>query len=346
MEKSEPGKNTKDSALDDDEIIELSDVADSSDEEELIELTDSVDDDEIIELTDAAEASESDDDVIDLEDAIADDVIDLEDAVADDDVVELTDTIEVSEPEEEVIELQDTLESDEPDDVIELIEPAAEPVEETSVSWEEDAPLELMDVTEDDAMDILEEEPIDLLEADEPEDEADADFDDTEKTLDLLDTLESDRFSDLAGDAGSDIGLEAEDQAAEETIEPASAEEPAVDIYDYEKEEAAEANEEDLVELNDIAEVMQSGDSEQDVESPAAVADDEIELDEQDIRDLEADLLEPDEEIDVPAGGSDSLDYELDHEFSQTLDADLGSVLTVSGRDESAEAQPGGKKLD
>ena len=335
MEKGEPGKNTKDSGLDEDEIIELSDVVGQPEEDEIIELTASVDDDGIIELTDTAEASESDDDIIDLEEA-----------VADDDVIELSDMAEEAESDDEVIELQDTLDADEPDDVIELIEPAAGSGGEPSAALDEEAPIELMDVSDDDADDVLEEEPIDLLEADELESEPDENSDETEKTLDLLDTLESDRISELTGEIGSANNMETEDQAQEEPIELASVEEPSVDIYDYEKEESPDTAEEDLIELNDIAEVIQAEDNEPDVVGTVAAKEDKIELDEQDIRDLEADLLDPDEEFDVTAEGSGSLDYELDHEFSQTLDADLGSVLTVSGKDEMAEVQQGGKKLD
>ncbi|RJP80522.1 MAG: hypothetical protein C4522_07970 [Desulfobacteraceae bacterium] len=221
MEKREPGKNTKDSAMDEDEIIELNELAESSDDEEILELTDPVDEDGVIELTDTIDIPEPDDGIVELTDT------------ADDEIIELTDPAEALS--------QDSADISDEDELIEL----------TDISGEEeihdDEPIDLMETLESEAI-LIEVEP-----------DRTVDPDETEKTLDL---------------------------------------------------------------------------------------------DDQDLLDLEADLLEPDEEIDIPAEDQADFDYELDNEFSESLGSDLGTVLTVSeksGRDEPEAAgktdQPGVVKV-
>lgn len=244
MEKREPGKNTKDSALDEDEIIELNELAESSDDEEILELTDPIDEDGVIELTDTIVIPEPDDGIIELTDA------------ADDDVIDLTETAgKLPEPDEEIIDLSDILEPvdspAEPDDeIIDLTDPAEALSQDSTDISDKDDLIDLTDISGDE----------DIHPDDEP--------------LDLTETVESEA-----------IVIE---------MEP----EPPDDQDEREK-------------------------------TP--------DLDDQDLLDLEADLLEPDEEIDIPAEDQSAFDYELENEFSKSLGSDLGSVLTVSekaGRDE------------
>jgi len=250
MEKSEPGKNTRDSAFDEDEIIELRDVVESQDAEEVIELNDPVEDDGVIELTDTVAASESDDEIIELVDS-----------VNEDEVIELTDTIEMPAPEEEIIELEDSLEPGESgDEVIELADALEDSYEDASDASNEEELIELTDISGDEAP--LDEEPIDLMDTleSEPaviEEEFGAieDNEETEKTLDLLDTLESDQISMLGGDHVPDKQYQ-EPEVPDGT--DADKETP-VDIYDYEEVEKSTLPEEDLLELNDIAGVIQAG---------------------------------------------------------------------------------------
>jgi hypothetical protein len=339
MEKSEPGKNTKDSTMDEDEIIELSDLAD---------------DDGIIELADAIEPSEPDDEVIELIET-----------VDEEDIIELTDSLELSEDDDEIIELADELEPDESDeDIIELTDAEEALSTEDSFETSEDEELiELKDIAEEEEIiDLSEtvekieqeyEEPIDLVETAEsegllaeaeeeiPDDHTDAD--ETEKTLDLLDTLESEGINAISG---------AEDQTAgkkEPSIQPSEGAGNVIDISGYEAIESKEVVfsdhdlEKDLAELNDIAQVIKIGDEEKD--DVVTGKRETIILDDQDIMDLEKDLLEPDEEIDIPGEDQTHLDYELENEFSESLGSDLGSVLTASKRAVPDEKE-GGKKLD
>ncbi|MBA4367442.1 MAG: hypothetical protein C0403_07365 [Desulfobacterium sp.] len=357
MEKSEPGKNTKDSTMDEDEIIELTDLADddgiieladiiepSESNDAIIELIETVDEEDIIELTDSLDLSEDDDEIIELTDA-------LELYETDEDIIELTDSAEAL-SEEDFSETSDDDDDDDDDDLIELKDIAeeeeiielSETVEITE--QENEDPIDLTETIESEGILIDEEEEI-------PDDHADAD--ETEKTLDLLDTLESEGIHAIS---------EAEHPIAEKqelSIQPSEGTGNVIDISGYEEIESKDVVfsdhdlEKDLAELNEIAEVMKRGDveeqsmkprkEEEDVVAAAAGKRETIILDDQDIMDLEKDLLEPDEEIDIPGEDQTQFDYELENEFSESLGSDLGSVLTVS-RHAALDEKEGGKKLD
>lgn len=349
MEKSEPGKNTKDSTMDEDEIIELSDLADddgiieladvikpSESDDEIIELIETVDEEDIIELTDSLDLSEDDDEIIELADA-------LEPDESDEDIIELTDAAEA-------LSEEDSFETTEDDDLIELKDIAeeeeiielSETVEELEKEYEDT--IDLTETIESERILIDEEEEI-------PNDLEDAD--ETEKTLDLLDTLESDGIHAIST---------TEHPTAEEqkpSIQPSEGAGNVIDISGYEEIESKDVVfsdhdlEKDLAELNDIAEVMKQGDGEEQSKKPRKEEEDDVVpgkreiiiLDDQDIMDLEKDLLEPDEEIDIPGEDQTQFDYELENEFSESLGSDLGSVLTVS-KHGALDEQEGGKKLD
>jgi hypothetical protein len=206
VDKDEPGKNTKDSNLPDDDeiieltdaveddIIELSDIAESVDAgEDIIDLMDAVEEEEIIDLTDTAELLEEEEEPLDLMDV-----------VEEEEVIDLTDTAELLEEEEEPLDLMDVVEEEE---VIDLTD-TAEPLE------EEEETIEIPSISGK-----VDEALIELVE--EINSEARADHDsriDSEEDEHLKpeeDFLDADDEIELLGEDVSGVGHEIESQFAE-----------------------------------------------------------------------------------------------------------------------------------
>jgi pilus assembly protein FimV len=135
----------------DEEVIDLAEIAEESDED-VLELSEEADDDEILDLDEAVDEAdaEEEDDILDLTDTAAvedEEVLDLTEAAEDfedDEILDLNEAVDEgeAEAEEEVMDLTEPLGSNEPDrDEYELETPTT-----PSAGYEEDKELlELID---------------------------------------------------------------------------------------------------------------------------------------------------------------------------------------------------------
>jgi len=170
-----------------------------------------------------------------------------------------------------------------------------------------------------------------------------------EEILDLTDVApDVEPGTEPAGDDEDEI-LELTDMVSEEP-EGRGGDDEVIDLVDA-------MEEEDVIELTDVEEEAPAvKESEEDVDKELlalieSINDDDIsgsEIDDADVdnaaEDSEEDLLEPDEEIDVLDDSRVGQDTEEKKVFAESLDEDLGSVLTYSEEDESVDE--GEKPLD
>jgi hypothetical protein len=220
---------------------------------------------------------------------------------------------------EEIIDLnevvQDTSEGPEgDDDIIDL----------TEAVTEDDDILDLTDVAaEEPEGQAGDDEIIDLVDS----------LGDEEDVIELTDVEEAEPAQDDMPDE-EPIVLEEETAAAE--IEEQD-EIPVEEKTEPDVQETAEESEEDVdQELLELIESINDDDFIGSEIEDAAV-------DEQEQAESDEDLLEPDEEIVITGDGREESDSEEKKVFAESLDEDLGSVLTYS--DDNAESEVEGEKI-
>ncbi len=137
-----------------------------------------------------------------------------------------------------------------------------------------------------------------------------------EEVLELTDTVEEEEIIDLTDTAAS--------PDAEEGVKP---------------DETEEADEVQSVELTDIPSISGKVDEElidlvEEINREAGVYAKEEELPES-----EKDLLEPDDEIEMPGEDDSEVSLEIENQFAESLDFELDSALEISKEDSSDEQE-------
>ncbi len=188
----------------DEETIDLDELMDDEDGLDIIDLTDEADGgDDVLDLTEVED--DTDEDIVELTDEVSgdDDIVELTDEVSgqDEDVLELRDEVGTD---EDVVELTEELGADS-EDILELTEAVdeEEPLELTEAVGEEDEPLELTEAAGEEEEDIL-----DLTEAMAAEDD---DIEVTEEPAGVDDEVFdlTDVFDDMDAQAAEKSGFSA-----------------------------------------------------------------------------------------------------------------------------------------
>ena len=177
---------------DDDEILELTDSADQTLDDEILDLTIPADDeDEILELTDSADQT-LDDEILDLtttvdEDAEILELTDSADQTLDDEILDLTIP---ADDDDEILELTDSADQTLDDEILDLTTTVDEDAEILELTDSADQTLDdgILDLTDTATMTIDEEILLDLTYADDAEDVSDQ----MEPPTQILDELTSD----------------------------------------------------------------------------------------------------------------------------------------------------------
>ncbi len=245
-------------------------------------------------------------------------------------IIDLTEVVlDTSAGDEEIIDLTDMVAEDN-DDVIDL----------TDVVTEEGEVVELTDVAVDDEI-------IDLIDA--VEDEDVIELTDIEETAPIIDDIPDDIPDDeepIAPDNAADVAEESDVQL-EDTIE-LDTQEKATSAMEMEGE--PEALEPETLETETTNESDEDVDKEL-LELIESINDDDfvgfktedMDVDEEEDAEFDEDLLSPDEEIEASGDDFEEQNSEERKVFAESLDEDLGSVLTFS--EDDAESKKDGEKI-